>query len=202
MYSPSINNLITQLKKLPSVGEHTAERFVFYWLKSGKKDVTELMLALKELIDTIKSCEICWNFDDKSPCSICSDLRRDHTTICVVEQVPDLAAIEQIHEFQGIYHVLRGNLNPSDEEYINKTKIKELINRIKKENLLKIKEVILALNPDLPGETTMMYLQKELKSINPDIKITRLARGLPMGSDLQYADEITLSSALKGRREQ
>lgn len=200
MYSPSINKLISELKKLPSVGLHTAERFVFYWLKSGKKDVTELMLALKELIETVKSCEACWNFDDQSPCAICRDPKRDRSTICVVEQVPDLAAIEQTHEYQGVYHVLRGLVDAGDEASLDKMKIKELFQRVKAGNQeIVIKELILALNPDLPGETTIMYLEKELKKINPQLKVTRLARGLPMGSDLQYADEITLTNALKHR---
>jgi recombination protein RecR len=200
MYSPSINKLITELKKLPSVGLHTAERFVFYWLKSGKKDVTELMLALKELIETVKSCEVCWNFDDQSPCAICRDPKRDRSTICVVEQVPDLAAIEQTHEYQGVYHVLRGLVDAGDETSLDKMKIKELFQRVKAGNHgTAIQELILALNPDLSGETTIMYLEKELKKINPQLKVTRLARGLPMGSDLQYADEITLSNALKNR---
>jgi recombination protein RecR len=194
MYSSSINKLLNELKKLPSVGKHTAERFVFYWLKSGKKDVTELMLALKELIDTVKSCEQCWNFDDQSPCAICSNPKRDKTILCVVEQVPDLAAIEQTHEFSGLYHVLRGLVDPSDEASLKSIKIKELLARTPH-----VQEIILALNPDLPGETTIMYLEKELKKINANLKITRLARGLPMGSDLQYADEITLSNALKNR---
>jgi len=202
MYSQSINNLISKLKKLPSVGQHSAERFVFYWLKSGKKDVTELMLTLKELIDTVKSCEICWNFDDITPCSICANPKRDQTTICVVEKIQDLAALEQLNEYTGIYHVLRGHLDPADEEGLVKIKFAELLNRIKNSSEQKnksIQEVILALNPNLAGETTMLFITNELKKINPTIKISRLARGLPMGSDLQYADEITLGSALKNR---
>jgi recombination protein RecR len=192
MYSPSINNLIRQLKKLPSVGQHTAERFVFYWLRSGKKDVTELLLALKELIENIKSCEVCWNFSDQSPCPICIDSKRDQTVICVIATPQDLAAIEQIHEYHGRYHVLRGTLNSTDEESIQKMKIKELLEKIAVSSPAgggvrgggSTQEIILALNPDLPGETTMMYLQKRIKETNPTIKITRLARGLPMGSDV------------------
>lgn len=227
MYSPSINRLIHQLKKLPSVGQHTAERFVFYWLKSGKKDVTELILALKELVDTVKSCEVCWDFNDQSPCPICSDQKRDHSTLCIVANSQDLAVIEATHEYKGLYHVLRGTLDTADEESVQRMKIKELLERIQEKGERSkdtsspagksetdspsshrqeevrgrstIHELIFALNPDLPGETTMMYLQKHIKELNPNIKITRLARGLPMGSDLQYADEITLASALKNR---
>ncbi|HRY36355.1 MAG TPA: recombination mediator RecR [Candidatus Magasanikbacteria bacterium] len=198
MYSSSINNLIEALKKLPSVGQRTAERFVFYWLKSGKKEVNELREALNNLLQNTKSCEVCWNFDDISPCRICEDIKRQKETVCVVSETQDLAAIENTREYSGLYHVLRGNINADDTETeIKNLKIEELKNRIKQHP--EIKEIILALSPDLAGETTMMYLKKELLQIRPDLKITRLARGLPLGSDLQYADEITLISALKNR---
>ena len=199
MYSPSINKLIQALKKLPGVGQRTAERYVFHLLKSGKKEVQGIALALRNLMDNVKSCEICWYFDDQSPCYIDRDKKRDHSAICVVAEPQDLQAIEATREYNGVYHVLRGVLTMDDEEAPQKLKIAELLGRVKKDGA-KIHEVILALNPDLPGETTAMYLQKELKKINPRLKITRLARGLPMGSDLQYADEITLGSALKNRK--
>lgn len=197
MYSSSINKLIEALKKLPSVGQRTAERFVFYWLKSGKKEVNELRDALDKLLQNTKSCEICWNFDDNSPCHICSDPKRNKEVVCVVADPQDLVAIENTHEYNGLYHILRETINPDDDETeIAKIKIEELKKRVSNKE---IKEIILALSPDLPGETTMMYLKKELNKINPELKITRLARGLPLGSDLQYADEITLISALKNR---
>lgn len=197
MYSSSINKLIEALKKLPSVGQRTAERFVFYWLKSGKKEVNELRDALDKLLQNTKSCEICWNFDDNSPCHICSDPKRNKEVVCVVADPQDLVAIENTHEYNGLYHVLRETISPDDDETeITKIKIEELKKRVSNKE---IKEIILALSPDLPGETTMMYLKKELNKINPELKITRLARGLPLGSDLQYADEITLISALKNR---
>ena len=198
MYSSSINNLIEALKKLPSVGQRTAERFVFYWLKSGKKEVNILRDALDNLLLNTKSCEICWNFDDNSPCRICADNKRQKEVVCVVSEVQDLAAIENTHEYLGLYHVLRGNIDTDDTEVeIRSLKIDELKKRVKQN--IEIKEIILGLSPDLSGETTMMYLKKELLQIRPDLKITRLARGLPLGSDLQYADEITLISALKNR---
>lgn len=200
MYSPSIKNLIRVLKRLPSVGERTAERFVFYLLKSGKKEVTELMLALKELIETVRSCEVCWNFADSSPCPICSDVKRDHSSICVVLDPQDLTVIEESGAFNGVYHVLRGLVDPAEEDSLSKTKINELLLRIKNQEL-RIKEVILALNPDMAGETTMLYIEKEIKKLQPELKITRLARGLPMGADLRYADDITLGSAIKNRIE-
>lgn len=167
---------------------------MFHWLKSGKKEVTELLLALKEVVETVKSCEVCWNFSDTSPCAICSDTRRDPSAICVVADPQDLVAIEQTGAWRGRYHVLRALLDVTDEESLERMKVKELVARGQK-----AAEVVFALNPDLPGETTMLYLEKELKKINPALTITRLARGLPLGSDLTYADEITLESAIKNR---
>ena len=195
MYSKSIQQLITAFCRLPSVGERTAERFVFYLLKSGKKPVGELTLALKGLMDNIKSCEECWNFSDQSPCVICADKVRDHNTICIVAEPQDIIPFEKTGMFHGVYHVLRGVIKPESD---NRTalKVNNLLTRLKGSL---VKEIILAFNPDLNGENTMMYLQNEIKKNFTDIKITRLARGLPMGSDLQYADEITLGSALKNR---
>ncbi|MFA5127531.1 MAG: recombination mediator RecR [Patescibacteria group bacterium] len=198
MYAAPIEKLIDALKKLPSVGQKTAERFVFHWLASGKKEVNDLRGALEELLKKVKSCEVCWNFTDTSPCHICANAKRDHTMVCVVTEPPDIAAIEKTNEYHGTYHVLRGLIDMSAETELSDLKIKELWKRLS-EN--KITEVILALNPDLPGETTAMYLEREIKTKWPKIKTTRLARGLPMGSDLQYADEITLGSALKNRKE-
>lgn len=196
MYSPSIDRLIQALKKLPSVGEHTAERYVFHFLKSGKKEVGELALALKNLMQSVTSCRECFNFSDASPCEKCRGPKRDHAFVCVVSEPQDLAAIEHTRSYQGVYHVLRGLIDPTDPETIAKLKIKELFYRLRKS---KIREILLALNPTLAGETTMLYLEKELKKINPVIKITRLARGLPLGADVRYADELTLESAIKNR---
>ncbi len=198
MYSSSINNLIKQLRKLPTVGQHTAEKFLFHWLKSGKKEATELLLAIKELIDNVKSCETCWDFSDSSPCPICADPRRDTNTICVVANPPELVALEKTKQYHGRYHVLRGTIESADREELAQTKIPELLKRIQ---TFDGQEIIIALNPDLPGETTRLYLEQAIKKLKPALKITRLARGLPMGSDLQYADEITLGNALKGRTE-
>ena len=233
MYSPSISNLIKAFKKFPSVGERTAERFVFHLLKSGKKETTEMMLALRHLTENVKSCKVCWNFSDASPCPICRDPRRDQSTICVVADPQDLSVIEHTGDFRGVYHVLRGLVDATDAEGMQKIKIKELFGRISKPLLppshppprafglqrgggiapspsqrrgqgevspvTPIKEIILALNPDMAGETTMLYLEKELKKINPRLTVSRLARGLPLGSDLKYADDITLGSAIKNR---
>ena len=200
MYSASINNLVASLKKLPSVGQRTAERFVFHWLKSGRREVNQLREALDNLLINTKSCEICWNFDDTNPCRTCTDSRRDHGYICVVADPQDIPAMERTGAFRGVYHVLRGLIESGNEDGLRYCKIRELLLRIKDdETSNKITEIILALNPDLPGETTILFLKREIAKINPKIKISRLARGLPMGSDLQYADEITLTSALKNR---
>jgi recombination protein RecR len=205
-YAEPIQNLISAFSSLPSVGPRTAERFVFYLLKSGKKDVAELTLALKNLISQVKSCETCWDFSDHSPCALCANKKRDQSVICVVEEPQDLQSIEKTGEYSGLYHVLRGTIKADEEESIKYLKVAELLNRVSNKKSvtpdnpdIRNKEVILALNCNLDGENTMMFLERKLKSTNPDIKITRLARGLPMGSDLQYADEITLGSALKNR---
>lgn len=195
MYAEPINKLIELLKKLPSVGQRTAERFVFHWLSSGKKEVNDLRNALEEMLAKVKSCETCWNFSDINPCYICKNTERDHSTICVVSDPQDVPAIEKTGEFSGVYHILRGLIDLSEEQdNLTKIKVKQLLDR-----LSGVVEVVLALNPDLPGETTAMYLEREIKNRHPKIKVTRLARGLPMGADLQYADEITLGSALKNR---
>lgn len=197
MYSPSINKLIDAFKKLPSVGQHTAERYVFNLLKSGKVEVNELRNALDNLLKNTKSCEMCWNFSDFNPCEICSNKERNQNQICIVGEATSVPALEKTGMYTGVYHILRGAIDASDEDTLKELKIKELLQRIK--NNQTTEEIILALNPDILGETTMLYLEKQIKLINPQIKITRLARGLPMGSDLQYSDEITLGSALKNR---
>ena len=198
MYSSSINNLIEALKKLPSVGQRTAERFVFYWLKSGKKEVMETVNSLEELLAKVKSCEICWNFSDTNPCPICQDKAREKGIVCVVSDSQSIPVLERTGEFKGLYHVLRGTIDATQPEQINSLKITELLDRLKKNE---INEVILALSPDMAGETTMMFLEKEIKEKFPTIKTTRLARGLPTGSELQYADEVTLGNALKYRHQ-
>jgi len=196
MYSKPIHNLIRALSKLPSVGPRTAERFVFHMLKSGKKEVADLSMALQELMRSIKSCEVCWDFSDRSPCAICSNKRRDQSLIAVVAESQDVQAIEKIGIYPGVYHVLRGTLRADMEEQKKGIKIPELLKRLKSGN---IREVILALNPNMDGETTMMFLEQEIKRNYISITVSRLARGLPTGSELQYADEITLENALKSR---
>lgn len=178
------------------MGQHTAQRYVYHWLKTGKTDVRELILALKNLEQNIKSCTICWTFSDTNPCLICADKNRQANYVCVVSDPIAIEAIEKTGEYKGLYHVLRGTLESAEEEN-KQLKIKELAARIKQNK--NIGEIILALNPDIAGETTALYLQNILLKQNPRLKITKLARGLPMGSDLEYADEITLGNALKNR---
>ncbi|MFA5413485.1 MAG: recombination mediator RecR [Patescibacteria group bacterium] len=199
-FPPSLQNLIDYFSRLPGVGPKTALRFVFYLLKQPKIDVEKFAAALGVLKNQMAICQVCQNFSEKNPCAICSDSRRDHETICVVAEYQDLPVIENTNDYHGTYHVLGGVLDPLHGITPDQLKIKELVARIQNGNG-KIKEIILALNPDLEGETTMLYLTKLIKSFGKNIKITRLARGLPMGSDLEYADEVTVSDALKGRKE-
>lgn len=196
-YPKIIQNLINELAKLPSIGPKTAERLVFHLLKQPEKELHFLGEAIENIKGKIKICRQCFNFSETSPCSICADHRRDPRLVCVVAKPQDIAALEKTHSFSGVYHLLGGNIDPLENIQPTDIKIQELINRIKNNG---IQEIILALNPDLPGETTTLYLIKILKQFK-NMKITRLARGLPMGADLEYADEVTLTDALKGRKE-
>jgi len=210
-FPSSIQNLIDQFNKLPGIGQKTAEKLVFYLLKQPKTELGVFAEALAHVKDKIIYCSVCQNIAEKSPCQICADTKRDNATVCVVALPQDMIAIESTGDFQGKYHVLGGNLNTLDGVTPEQLKIKELVGRlasIPPSPLARpamavdkggIKEIILGLSPDLEGETTILYLTKILKPYK--VKITRLARGLPMGSDLEYADEATLSNALKGRRE-
>ena len=199
MYPLPIQNLIKAFSRLPSVGQRTAERYVFYLLKSGKKNVNELAITLENISKNIQSCKICWDFSDCSPCKICADKKRNQNILCIVSDSQNVQIIEKIRKYNGLYHILRGIIKIDNPEDIKYLKINELLKRLP-EN--KITEIIMALNTDLDGETTMMFLKNKIKEINAGIKITRLARGLPMGSDLQYADEITLENAFSNRIEE
>jgi len=195
-YPENIQKLIHYFSQLPGIGPKTAEKFVFYLLKKPKQELESFAQSLSELKKHIRICQSCYNYSTKTPCEICSNQRRNNSVICVVSRPQDVSAIEKTGEYLGVYHVLGGALNPLDNVTAEKLNIKQLVERIKKNN---VNEIILALNPDIEGETTMLYLNKLLKPFN--LKITRLARGLPIGSDLEYADEVTLTNALKGRRE-
>ncbi|MDD5043248.1 MAG: recombination mediator RecR [Patescibacteria group bacterium] len=191
-----IQNLIDQFNKLPGIGPKTSERLVFYLLKRPREELKEFAEALEKVSNATTVCSICYNFTETNPCEICSDKKRDKNIICVVAEIFDLLAIENTGEYNGLYHVLGGNLNPIEGITPDELTIKQLLARLSKNGF---REIILALNPDIEGESTTLYLSKILKPYK--IKITRLARGLPMGSNLEYADEITISNALKGRME-
>ena len=195
-YPKAIQNLITELSQLPTVGPKTAERYVFYLLKQSSSDLKKFAQAIAELKDNIIICKNCHAVTEKSPCEICSDPKRDNSIICIVANTRDMIAIEATSEFFGQYHVLGGVLNTIEGNGPDKLKINSLVAKIKQKT---VKEVILALNPNIEGETTSMYIAKLLKPYN--IKISRLAKGLATGSDLEYADEMTLSNALKYRNQ-
>ncbi len=196
-FPSQLNNLIEDFAKLPGIGRKTAERFVFYLIKQPKSEITSFIQSLTELQNNTHTCSQCHNLTEQEGlCPICRNSSRDQKQICVVEEIHDLNVLEETNEYHGVYHVLGGTINPIDgvtEQHLN---VRKLIERIQQNN---ITEVILALNPDMQGEATMLYLKKLLLPTN--VKITRLAKGLPMGSDIEYADEVTLANAIKGRRE-
>lgn len=191
-YPKAIQNLIEKLSELPSVGPKTAERYVFYLLKQGEEKLKSLATAIGDLKAGIKICRQCLMISDSDPCSICGDTKRRPEILCVVENTQDLLALETTRQFDGRYFVLGGLINTIDEVRPEDLPIAQLIKKIKTDN---VKEIILALNFTLEGETTSLYLTKILKNV----KISRLAKGLPAGSDLEYADELTLANALKYR---
>jgi recombination protein RecR len=194
----SIKILINELEKLPGVGPKTAERFAFYLLKKKKEELQRLAEAVQKLKDNLVICSICNNIAESDPCEICSSSSRNKKLVAVVEKSLDIVALEKTGQFQGIYHVLGGVLSPIEGITADDLTIKKLAKRLREEE---IDELILATNPTLEGESTASYIQKIAQKINPKIKITRIARGLPVGGDLEYADEVTLIRALEGRRE-
>ncbi|TRZ82596.1 MAG: recombination protein RecR [Actinobacteria bacterium] len=188
--------LIDALSRLPGIGPKSAQRIAFHLIKSDERDVEQLSAAISKAKATVRFCERCSNFAETSLCHFCSDDRRDATTICVVEESRDVVAIEKTGEFRGRYHVLLGAINPLDGVGPEQLKIRELLTRIEPE---KVAEVILCLNPNTEGDVTSMYLARILRPLG--VKVTRIASGLPVGGDLEYADELTLGRALEGRRE-
>ncbi len=197
-FPSSIQKLIEYFSKLPTVGPKTAERYVFYLLKQPKEELEKLAAAIAHLKDGVTICGTCLAISEANPCHICADPKRDREIICVVADSRDLLSVEATKQFQGLYFVLGGVINAIEGISPEKINAKKLLERLQKENL---KEIILALNPDLEGETTAMYLTKVIKQIRPQIRITRLAKGLPMGANLEYADEMTLGNALRYRNE-
>ncbi len=191
-----IQNLIDQFCKLPGIGPKTAERMAFFMLRQNKASIEEFAASLSQLSNSVIHCSNCHNISEKDPCVICSDQSRDKTRICVLAEPHDLAAIENTGEFKGLYHILGGVLDPLNGITPDRLQINDLLAKLQKN---KLTEIILAFNPDIEGEATMIYLNNILKPFK--IKLTRLARGMPVGADLEYTDEVTLLSALKNRKE-
>ena len=196
IYPKSIASLIEQFQKFPSVGPKSAQRMAFHLLKMPVSEVEKFARAVVEAKQSTVACEICYNLSSTSPCEICSSTTRDRSTICVVAETKDLIAIEKTNEYKGLYHVLQGLISPIDGIGAEDIRIKELLSRLTDES---IKELILALSPSVEGEATSLYLTKLVKPFG--ITVSRIAFGLPVGTDLEFADEITLAKALEGRRE-
>ncbi len=196
-YSPSIEKLIESFEKLPSIGNKTATRLAFHMLNLNEEETQEFVNSILNAKKNLKFCSKCYNISDTDPCPICANPKRNHASICVVEDVKDVIAMERTHEFKGVYHVLHGSISPMNGVGPEDIKIKELLNRIADKE--KIEEIIIATNPRVEGEATAMYLSKLIKPFG--IKVTRIAHGVPVGGDIEYADEITLTKALEGRRE-
>ena len=195
-YAAPIARLIGEFEKLPGIGHKTAQRLAFYVLNSPKEKAEKLANAIVDAKAKIKYCRVCGNLTDLDLCAVCNSQKRDASLICVVEDPRDVVAMERIKEFKGLYHVLHGVISPMDGVGPEDIRIKELLERIQDGS---VKEVIVATNPNIEGEATAMYISKLLKPLG--IKITRIAHGIPVGGDLEYADEVTLSKALEGRRE-
>ncbi|HUL45349.1 MAG TPA: recombination mediator RecR [Bacteroidota bacterium] len=193
--SDSFNQLIEEFSQLPGIGRKSAQRLALYILKLPKEDVVNIAQALVNAKERMRYCSSCWNFSETDPCSICANPKRDHQLLCVVEEPHDVLVLEKTNEYRGVYHVLGGSLSPLEGIGPDALKVKELLTRISPS----VEEVILALNADIEGEATTIYLSRLLKPLGP--KLTRLARGIPIGSDLEFADEATLSRALEGRVE-
>jgi recombination protein RecR len=191
-----IARLVKELARLPGIGEKTAQRLAFHILKVGAGYAGDLAAAITGVVRDVRLCSSCQTLTDKDPCSICADPRRDTRLICVVEGVPDLVAVERTREYRGRYHVLHGALSPLDGVGPSDLKIRELLLRLEQ---APVDEIVVATNPDVEGEATALYLAKLLKPLG--VKVTRIAQGVPMGGDLEYADQVTLARALSGRRE-
>lgn len=195
-YAAPIAKLIDELSKLPGVGSKTAQRLAFHILKMSSGDVEQLASAITSAKRNIRQCRVCCNITDSDVCNICANTKRDSSTICVVEDPKDVVAMEKTREFKGLYHVLNGAISPMEGIGPEEIRIKELLRRVADND---IKEIIIATNPNIEGEATAMYISRLLKPAG--IMVTRIAHGIPVGGDLEYADEVTLMKALEGRRE-
>ena len=195
MLSPSVDNLVAQLTRLPGIGTRTAQRLAFHLLSTRKEEALALASAIEDVKERVRFCRECGNLTEEELCAICSDARRDRSVVCVVEHPVDLVSLERTHEYRGLYHVLGGALSPLDGVEPEHLRLDELLRRVEAGG---VEEVVLATNPNMTGEATAAYLADRLRG---RVKVTRLASGLPVGGDLEYADEVTLGRALSGRRE-
>ena len=195
IYTPALQKLIDELGKLPGVGPKSAQRIAFHLIKIPEQDALSLSDAIQQAKQKVRFCETCFNMSDQAICEICSDSQRDSSLICVVEEPRDIVALERTREYKGLYHVLQGAINPIDGIGPEQLKIRELLERLKGNTVV---EVILCTNPNIEGEATAMYLAKLIEPLG--IQVSRIASGLPVGGDLEYADELTLGRALEGRR--
>jgi recombination protein RecR len=196
LFPAALERIIRELSKLPGIGEKTATRLAYHLLRTSRYDVEQLAQALLALRNEIKFCSVCLGLTDQDPCSLCSDERRDAGVLCVVEQPPDIAAIERSAQFRGRYHVLHGRLSPLDGIGPDELRIAELLHRLEGGA---VHEVVIATNPTVEGEATALYLAKLIKPLS--VRVTRIAHGLPVGGDVEYADSTTLGRALEGRRD-
>jgi len=213
-YAPPVQKLVAELSKLPGIGNRTAQRLAFHILRVSGEDATALAQAILDVKERIGLCEVCFNLTDEPRCRVCRDPRRDHGVICVVEEPSDVIPMERTHEFEGIYHVLGGALSPIDGVDPEDLKIAELYTRVAASpasssvgvdgtpdaGAAAVREIVLATNPTTTGEATALHIAQGLHERAPELRVTRLASGLPVGSDLEYADEVTLGKALSGRR--
>jgi len=196
MYAETLDNLITELAKLPGIGPKTAQRLAFHILKGPDSEAKKLSYAIAKAKEAMRFCKVCYNITDKEVCDICSDSRRDSSALIIVEEAKDIISFEKTRGFKGKYHVLQGAISPIDGVGPDELRIKELLERLKGSF---VKEIILATNPNVEGEATAMYIARLLKPLG--LMVTRIASGLPVGADLEYADEVTLTRALEGRKE-
>ena len=198
LYEGPVQRVIDELGRLPGIGPKSAQRIAYHLLKIPAEDATRLAAAIIEVKERISWCNTCFNIAEGDLCSYCRDERRDSSVLCGVEDPRDIVAVERTHEFVGRYHVIQGTISPIEGIGPDQLRVRELLDRVKTDGIV---EVILATNPNTDGEVTAMYLARALKEVAPEVRVTRIASGLPVGGDLEYADEVTLGRALEGRRE-
>lgn len=196
----AIQQVVESFERLPGIGPKSAERLTFYLLHVPQTELDRFAKAVQNLRIGTVTCSVCFNVGEQDPCDVCDDAQRDHSVVCVVEQPLDVIALEKSRKFRGVYHVLHGKIDPLNNIGPDELRISDLVHRVRNPES-RIREIILATNPTMEGEATAMYINKQLKAANPDLKITRIGRGLPIGADIEYADPTTLERAMEGRSE-